>query len=261
MGRIREIELPWTQQPQEAAPIADGYASGMELLVNYGVATSDLLRGRAMTVVGSSTYGASPIGRSIVTPSGGQSGGGYTVGTRGGALPLSLLLVSYISAQGTLCSVADTYYSGDPFLLLSSDASDLRLYTAYAWRTLGSSATGVHIVGLRYDGAVLEVWRNGALIWSLALASLGGDNSADLYVGSGYGYSADAAHALVAYWHRDVGAAAMGALTRNPWDLFAPRRILIPTAAAPAAVPDITFVGAENITSNSAGYRVTLNYA
>lgn len=255
MARIRQIARPWTQQPQQAVPIADGCADGLELLVNYGVSDMDLLRGRGMTVTGSPALGASPLGRSLVVPSGGYSSGGYAVGPRGGALPLSLLLVSYISAQGALCSVADTYYSGDPFLLLSSDASDLRLFAGGAWRTLGPSATGLQCIGLRYDGAAIEAWRNGAMVWSMALASLGSNNSANLYVGGGYGSAAAAAYAMAAYWHRDVGAAAMGALTSDPWSLFAPRRLWLPASAAGGSLPTLSAATYMPGSLTSVGFR------
>lgn len=48
----------------------------------------------------------------------------------------------------------------------------------------------------------------------------------------------------------------------NPYSLLEPKRIIVPySAAAPSAVPNITFIGAENITATSADYRVTLDFA
>lgn len=50
-------------------------------------------------------------------------------------------------------------------------------------------------------------------------------------------------------------------LSASPSRLFMPQRRFIPPAGTATAVPTITFVGAENITSTSADYRVTLDFA
>lgn len=259
MGWI-ERRIPRRQQPQGAARLAGDLASGLNLLVDFG-AGATTRAGGAPAVQGAAQQGLSPLGASLLCPGGALQSYGYAVSPGGATQPLSVLLAARIAAQGTLFSVADTYYSGTPFLLLTSDASNLKLYANDNYRVSVPSFTGLAILGIRFDGAALDLWINGALAGSAALASLGSANSSNLFIGGGYGNSADAQYAACAYWQRDIGREAMRLLTTNPWAMFAPRRLVIPTTAAAPAVPDITFVGAENILATSAGYRVTLNYA
>lgn len=251
---------PWTQQPQEAVRVAGDLARDLSLLVNFGADASNQLGG-APIAQGAAQLGLSPLGRALLCPGGAQQSYGYAVSPSGATQPLSALLAAHITAHGALFSVAGNYYSGEPFLLLTSNASNINLYAAGNYRVSAPSFIGLAIIGVRFDGAALELWINGAMAGSAALGSLGSYNSSNLYIGGGYGNSADARYAACAYWRRDIGREAMSLLTTNPWAMFAPRRLVIPTTAAAPAVPDITFVGAENILATSAGYRVSLNYA
>jgi hypothetical protein len=60
-----------------------------------------------------------------------------------------------------------------------------------------------------------------------------------------------------AFWNRALTAAEIASLNANPWQLFAPRRIYIPTAAAAAGAPTITALSAIGITATSAQPRIT----
>jgi hypothetical protein len=46
-------------------------------------------------------------------------------------------------------------------------------------------------------------------------------------------------------------------IRKNPWQLFAPQQIIIPTPAAAASAPTITALSAVNITATSAQPRIT----
>lgn len=83
-----------------------------------------------------------------------------------------------------------------------------------------------------------------------------------IQVGASAGQRLNGQVVFARLWRRALSIDELRETYANPWSLFAPRRRRIPAySAAPSAVPSITFVGAENITSNSASYRVTLNYA
>lgn len=88
-------------------------------------------------------------------------------------------------------------------------------------------------------------------------------NGTELCINPGNGYQGMSGVLLYAgyWWGNELASPETLAALSRLWAPFAPRRRRIPTSAAAPAVPDITFVGAENITSNSVGYRVTLNYA
>lgn len=239
MARTREIARPWTQQPQGAVRVAGDLARDLSLLVNFGADASNQLGG-APIARGAAQLGLSPLGRALLCPGGAQQSYGYAVSPSGATQPLSALLAAHITAHGALFSVAGNYYSEEPLLLLTSDASNIKLYAAGNYRVSAPRFIGLAIIGVRFDGAALELWINGAMAGSAALGSLGSYNSSNLYIGGGYGNSADAQYAACAYWRRDIGREAMRLLTTNPWAMFAPatRRIFVPGGAA--AAPAIT---------------------
>jgi hypothetical protein len=62
---------------------------------------------------------------------------------------------------------------------------------------------------------------------------------------------------LHAAWPVGLSSAVVKSISRNPWKLFEPRRIYIPTPAAAASAPTITALSAVNITATSAQPRIT----
>lgn len=67
---------------------------------------------------------------------------------------------------------------------------------------------------------------------------------------------------LIAIWDRVLTATEAKLVGADPWQLFAPSRLILPMSAGAApSVPSITAVSAENITATSADYRVTLDFA
>lgn len=66
---------------------------------------------------------------------------------------------------------------------------------------------------------------------------------------------------IAAAFSTALSIAELDELRANPWQLFDSEIILIPASGGASTVPNITFVGAENILAASADYRVTLDYA
>ena len=64
---------------------------------------------------------------------------------------------------------------------------------------------------------------------------------------------------LVAAWREALPAAVMTRLTANPWQLFAPRRLLVPVAAG-GGIPTLSAATVFAITANSAQPRVTVTF-
>jgi len=63
--------------------------------------------------------------------------------------------------------------------------------------------------------------------------------------------------ALAAIWDRLLTDAEHASLYVNPWQLFAPQQIIIPTPAAAASAPTITALSARLITATSAQPRIS----
>lgn len=135
----------------------------------------------------------------------------------------------------------------------------------YGTTLSGLTASSLYPVGLVKRGASVSVFCGG-----MKASSSGGNGGIRRSAGSGLGYqrarsiSSYGSAALVAITSEALSDEQMFALLSNvqaPWQIFEPQRIVVPTYSAPAGVPDITGVVAENILATSAGYRVTLNYA
>ena len=62
---------------------------------------------------------------------------------------------------------------------------------------------------------------------------------------------------IARFWNRALRSDEVSALSANPWQLFQPRRIYIPTATAAASAPTITALSAIGITATSAQPRIT----
>ncbi|MBK7515370.1 MAG: hypothetical protein IPI51_07120 [Betaproteobacteria bacterium] len=60
-----------------------------------------------------------------------------------------------------------------------------------------------------------------------------------------------------ATWNRQLSESESRSVSANPWQLFAKRRIPIPTAAAAATAPTITALSAISITATSAQPRIS----
>ena len=291
MARTRELALPWRQQPQEAVRPAEQYADMHAAFIGGQTALVGAAGG-VWTPEGTPVAGVSPFGRTTSAPSYATAGRWLAPQIPAGGMstwPGITVVVAlraadladgdYPAAVSILPVGAGQYYG---CVNLTVERPGVR---SIYWR-VGDSPTNLTptvygsvpgadewtpgdelVIVARWDKLTsrIAVRRNGAVRRNSAGHSYGWQSVAQEvavggYVRSGYRMS-EHQIALAAIVQRDVGADAEAELLGNPWALFAPRRILVPTYSAPGAVPDITFVGAENILATSADYRVSLNYA
>lgn len=290
---VREILLPWDQQPQERARLRVGRPG------------SWLWMPGQLCLAGGDGIAADQIGATSVQPS--LAGLGMAVGGANSAVlvppqpTLQMGQIAYVvqlvftstssffaGGFGYSGSGAGGFYVEQPFdfnLDQNGSASvgklrcSFRTYTGGATRFGPASAcfsTGVlhTAVVLLNAAASAELWVDGRSI-PLTFSDSGFvDAPTTIYpkrfaVGNfNYGSNPDyvawgTTGATYSLFARIVGRDFdPREVSINPYSLLEPQRIIVPySAAAPSAVPNITFVGAENITATSADYRVTLDYA
>ena len=110
------------------------------------------------------------------------------------------------------------------------------------------SACGVSSAGGR------SLYINGILESTKAATTMGTPTDGVQIGGTGSGETRNYVSFI---WNRALTAAEVATVNANPWQLFAPRRIYIPTAAAAATAPTITALSAINITATSAQPQIT----
>lgn len=113
-------------------------------------------------------------------------------------------------------------------------------------------------------GSRCELWIDGSIVASTGTVGSqpGGLTPIAQLSGSSAASRGGPETALSLVWARALSADEIRRVSANPWQVlaFVKRRIWAPDASG-STVPDITFVGAENILATSADYRVTLDYA
>lgn len=266
MGRIREIALPWRQQPQCAVRPNPVFSSGAIWLPGV---QANLCSGIVNPLASGTglAAGVGVRGRADVLQGGVGPSFGY-----GATLP-STQAISFVL-------VADQVSASDARLLGNASYEILPAYgklDCYANGGLYSVAIGNAV---SWSGALVYThdmtdsanypmaWLDGVPLTvtrttSSSTSPIGGTTVlcnhaqspgvARQFVGSVY---------LGGIFPLSFAGDVAQAISANPWQLFAPRvrRIWVPSAGGSAA-PDIAFVGAENITATSADYRVTLDFA
>ena len=283
MGRTREIALPWTQQPQEAVGIdwANPITRGLCFVAVYSDGSlTNLAAGDRGAYGASAVSGVGAAGRTLYAtaqPYAASWPGALVTSDGAGTGDYTLLSFSAPAAEGDISSLISQASGSTQLYLLSNTNTS---YGASAGTlTLGEydgnnpmfEAPGVvdggwHVfVGVR-SGTTRYIDCDGVQVGTgTGVAARVYASGAYVYSSGIYGYTnwtRPHPHVMQAAWNRALTPAERGDIGRNPWQVFAPQRILVPTSGAGGgAVPDITFVGAENITATSANYRVTLNYA
>ncbi len=271
MARIREIALPWTQQPHDASaglrsdpyrralytPIRNAHPS----LVTTGAPTISATPHGLGYRYGSGNYHKFAPG--LFRDSGG-SGGDPSVAW---SIAVSFVVHDDSFAQDAICSVADTETQGNPGIYVYVEYGVVKFYPGFA--ALGSATIGKlctvevvysdmapYVCAVGLDGVHQYTTGYNYQFWS----------QLKIYLGSGYPTQAQGITILQATMRQGAGLAQVvgdARFSRDPWDeVFEPQRILVPVyGAAPSGVPDIAGIVAESILSTSAGYRVTLDYA
>lgn len=276
MGRIREIELLWDQQPQEATDIDPSWGLSAELAWSAAAPIGDQLWTPGATFPEVVT--AAGRGRAFT---GNQSVAMTRQGRPGFFSPTFTAVVVFDWASGGANNYPQLLQVGGPencaFIVgaINQSGGDIALVKGavavvgsglsltsgviYALVMSHNAVSGEYYALLRpLAGAVIT--RESAVNTATPLHSVSGV----MAVGAGrrdvpVSWNGNVYFAFASY---DFLAEPAGReLIYNPWALIDSQRWLVPVAPAGGAVPNITAVYAENILATSADYRVTLDYA
>ena len=287
MARIREIALPWTQQPQEAVSVApDWVARGLSFaLLRVGGRMLDVFRADG-PLSDSGTTALSPDG--IVTDYTGSqvtefadaapyriTGGltliaGLEIDAFANYTAITFKQSSYWKASFEWRHGRVSHNNSDPagaqaVFIRGNDSVTGEYCSVGGPTTTGRRVSAVSVA----DGSLLSspvFYVDGMPLAAATVGASAGTvvDGGNLRIGQRFDgvVQLDGRVSFLYGFSQQLPGADVAALSANPWQLFAPRRIRVPVyGAAPAGVPDVTFVGAENILATSAGYRVTLDYA
>lgn len=297
MARTREIVLPWRQQPQRAVGIAPWASTPGAWAWTPAAGFAGFGAGELAPIVGTVHGGVTPGGMSSRTNGSTDAilapwATRFQLGQIAYVFQvwLTTTATAFVAGSGGNGSGGNGLYVEQPLDLNTNQTGaaapgkfrfSIRSHTGQDTRcaptnaVLGTNKIHTIVIVPRSANSV-SVWVDGAAVaLSYSATNYTSDDPTLLpphrfallnfgYGGTGapyYIWGNAGAHLLLAA-RLTTTAFDGAALSANPWSLFAPQVRRIPVySAAPSAVPSITFVGAENITSNSAGYRVTLNYA
>jgi hypothetical protein len=262
---------PWTEQPQDAAGVdwSNPLTAGLlRLLLPIGGRMVDVMGG-SVTQIGCVAR-ATPSGIAITNNGESISGGSVApsnyislpvlaagpVSTLFGGIRFSTPGASRVSALFSTGGNADTAHEIDA----GNAFGDANLVYFYAY-------TGTATNPLLYSDGVLAVGTNPTnktitnrtpfvLLGSYSNASAGPTNRMFCAANAAFNatsvYAHDVGAFIFAQWSRQLTPAESIEVTRNPWQLFAPRRIYIPTAVAAGGLPTLTSLGISGITTTGA---------
>lgn len=259
-----KIERPWTRQPQGVARINWGnpIANGVVFATSFGAGPFDLFSNRLAT-----PYGG--IGQGV-----GRNGRGAAVNSANKAYEWSA--DPFAKNAGTIAVLSTVLASGTAdgciFAVTSSADSGVAPYIALAVKTNGSGGViaqhsfgGVsgtitpsytntvgasELIALRAapvgEGSqTVSIYSNGVLAGA-AGANISGSLTYSagrrFVVGEDYRLASRNSNRnieLAVAWDRRISDHELDAFVRNPWQLFAPRRIWVPVTAAPTG-PTVT---------------------
>lgn len=272
MAIIREIELHWEQQPQEQVrPSEWALSRGIGSLLLPSIGLRDLIDGAEWEVWG--TPPAVTSGQHGICLDTTAAYGGLLLRPRvnlSGAAQTHVMLVQTTGIAGQYAGLLSSSSIGGDNASLSIQANASSVWSTWlgnadsAWSGV-STQYGPTLLIVTGDASGTKTYLGGTLIHSTASAPAAQVNSRIVLFGE---RSALASYAtagrlwLYAGLQQRLSDAEVADLNGNLW-----QRLLDPIVfstwadAAPISVPNITFVGAENITATSADYRATLDYA
>jgi hypothetical protein len=243
MPLIRRV--PWTVQPQSGLLLGAGHpsAAGLVSMVSPAVSPLDLAYGSPLTFTGARKVSPTAKGlgaNTTGTPDFFESSraGGATFSKGVSALWIGRVDVLPTGPTATLISKRSAYSgTGIPFTLSYDNAGQLY------WFVIGSGGAANISVPLTagqlvafagtWDGATQRIYKDGVEIHTRAETGTITNNSTNI----SYGALPDASerltgsHVFAAVWSRGLSAGEIRSLTDNPWQLFEPRRIIIPVSA------------------------------
>jgi hypothetical protein len=272
ISRLRGVEAPWTEQPQEYVELKQGL---LEAAYQGWVTPRRALGSSAPTV-----FSAAPaVGVGMLVTSLTGSGGHIAMPTVAGTGAWTYLVygIRRASGAGAIMTMAEAPGSAsyDRALNVGSD-NVLRAYIFDGAPKEAASALTVAVgdafcAALVCTGASMTVYMNGVAGTPVATSNAGfnGYTTPELVFGYGggaggsFGGSSTLAGGFdLAYGvrvERALPAALLEYLGRNPWELFEPRRLWLPMISAGGAAPTLSDLKAANITSSSVQF--TYDYA
>lgn len=148
------------------------------------------------------------------------------------------------------------------FVLLGVAAYSQSTYTipsfrptvaAMIWTGNGGSVSFFDDGGYRGGMTLRHTVSTGSILagGELCLFGLGPSGSTTHWLG---------AAAMFAAWPRALSQSELGGVADNPWQLFRPRRTLVPMSSGAATFPALSLPGVTDVTSTSARPRVTVTW-
>lgn len=268
MARLRQIDLPWTQQPQEAVRLAPQYSdAGACLLPSLGLV--DLVSGRQWSIFGAPSQGPDALGLSGRA----SSNGWYITPQRNlsGAAQTHIMLVQSTATTGAYAGLLASASSDGSSASMSfqRNAADSQwFYWAGATdiaSTGVSKAFGPSLLVMAGDSSGAEVWVDGAQVLtsvngpsaqSTSRIVLFGERSAN----TGYATSGSVWLYLGLPYRLPASEVARLAKTRPEAlfaEVFAPRRIFVPMGGASLPTLSAATYMPGSLTSSGFRPRVT----
>ena len=276
------LEQPWTRQPQVAVgpDIGNPLARGLVVLAtpNAGYFRSTY---KPASLVSTGVYTQS-FGRSgVATCYAGIGSNAYaTLGSGAEVGPLlntgqiTVLTVATptVASRGDMVTRWNTGSSGattEQFNLLTGVTANKPELFISDGTNLGSSGASAITVVVGQPAVIVgshstsncRVYVDGVLGASGTASNrvMSSTSTQSLYIGNNVAaVNAYAGYqALTAIWNRQLTDAEVWRVSQNPWQLFAPQQIIIPTPAAAASAPTITALSAIGITATSAQPRIS----
>lgn len=257
----REILLPWVSQPQEAVQLDARHSNAWCVLPS--VSQRDLVLNGAPSV----TTGVEPSQRGIAAKD--TASVTYTndakIGSNGPKV--TIIIVTNQQASGTRDDVISIGNAASPYQQITIAANS---------NTAGGSVSG-SLAAFSYNGGFLSTAGGTGLItgnWQTILATVRGDGSVHLFTEAGkVGAGATSGtswysslsiikmqrgrqlFALAAILGNDLTDEEAVVHVRNPWQIFEPKRIVVPVSAA-SGPPTLAAIVAGNLTAS--GVRLTV---
>ena len=271
-------EQPWDTQPPDGTPLAAASLNDRLQVLTTGANFLDFTgrQGQLEVTAGSPTIRPSPDGLAVTFSGGAQRfSAGFVSGINTG--PFTIEVACRITAAPPLAG----FFSCPSFLSEDGQARGLIAFgggankNIYFWGDVQDLASGVdwledgslqHVFVVSYgSGKPMRFYRRGVLIAAGTTPSLVVPSYVTRWsigdTDQGWNSTPTGSIIKAGYYARALSAAEIAALTDELWANYAGDSPWVPVVSAAAAVPTITSVGAENITSNSAGWRVSLDYA
>ena len=273
----------WTRQPPPTDyPDAAKAASDSLEIVFFG--------GRYVRLANSTTFLAGPAAVGSGTPSiqgspwglGARFAGGgerYDLttsaslsATEGFTIEVLCSVTSVASLSGFFCNRGPASVTGTVRGLIGYSGSNNR--NIYFWGSAADLDSGVEwrqdglpqhvfVTSAGGSGTAMTFWRDGRVIAAGTTPTLASTVAAEPWrVGdTTFGWNSSPVGWIhkAAFYRKALSAERIDRITANPWQLFAPRRLLVPVAAG-GGIPTLSAATVFAITANSAQPRVTVTF-